>query len=127
MKPPSPFTVLEMAATLDAGAVKRAYFRQLSLHPPQKDPEGFRRLRAAYEVLQQPGGLAAAFMEAPLDLAAAAAPYRERFDARLAEARSQASPLSAGRQLFELLSPLPYQEAVQRFTSIPKAESSAQR
>src|SRR5439155_9465721 len=47
----SPFQVLGIAPTLDLGAVKRAYFAALTRHPPHADPEGFRRLRAAYEPL----------------------------------------------------------------------------
>ena len=68
MKTSSPFAALGIAPTLDAAAVKRAYFQQLALHPPHQDPQGFQRLRSHYEVLQQPGRLAAAYLESPLDL-----------------------------------------------------------
>ena len=36
----SPFAVLDLPATPDASAVKRAYFAQLAKHPPHADPEG---------------------------------------------------------------------------------------
>jgi hypothetical protein len=36
----------------DPGAdVRRAYLRKLREHPPERDPEGFQRIRAAYERL----------------------------------------------------------------------------
>ncbi|AUX43056.1 uncharacterized protein SOCE26_044960 [Sorangium cellulosum] len=39
----------------DAAAVKRAYRRAVIAHPPDLDPEGFRRVREAYELLSDPG------------------------------------------------------------------------
>ncbi|HEX2678912.1 MAG TPA: hypothetical protein VHM19_19810 [Polyangiales bacterium] len=36
----------------DAATVRRAYLRKLKQHPPERDPEGFKRLRDAYEQLQ---------------------------------------------------------------------------
>jgi hypothetical protein len=32
--------------------VRRAYLRQVKAHPPERDPEGFRRVREAFELLQ---------------------------------------------------------------------------
>lgn len=117
MKTRCPFSVLGIAPTLDSAAIKRAYFEQLSLHPPHKDPEGFRELRAAYETLKQPAGLAAAYLGADLDVAAAAAPYRERFDAALAAARRLAeNPEPPSRRFFNLASRLSYRDAVRRFS-----------
>ena len=40
---------LEMEATTDEAAVKAQYRKQLPLHNPEDDPEGFRALREAYE------------------------------------------------------------------------------
>ena len=116
MKPRTPFSILEIEPTLDVAAVKRAYFRQLTLHPPHKDSEGFRCVRAAYEVLKQPSGLAAAYLEAGVDLEAAMAPYRQRFDAAFLEAQNQTrSPEPPAQRFFNLVSRLGYQEAARRF------------
>ncbi len=41
--------ILKIAATDDIKQIKRAYAQQLRLHPPQTDPQGFARLRSAYE------------------------------------------------------------------------------
>lgn len=38
----------------DATAVKRAYRKLTLAHPPDTDPEGFRRVRDAYELLTRP-------------------------------------------------------------------------
>lgn len=38
----------------DPAAVRRAYARQLKAHRPDRDPEGFRRVRDAYEALTGP-------------------------------------------------------------------------
>ncbi len=47
----SHYETLGVEPDADAKAVKRAYFRGVRKHPPEKDPEGFRRIREAYEVL----------------------------------------------------------------------------
>lgn len=39
----------------DPAAIKRAYRREVLAHPPDRDPEGFRRIRSAYELLIEPG------------------------------------------------------------------------
>ncbi len=82
-----PFVVLGIAPTLDAAVVKKAYFGALAAHPPHRDPEGFARLRAAYEALSTPGALAAAYLASPLDLDAELVRYRQRFEAALARVR----------------------------------------
>ena len=86
----SPYGVLGIAPTLDPRVVKRAWFAALGQHPPHSDPDGFRRIRAAYEALTAPGGMAAAFVAAPLDLQAELARYRDRYDAALAAAKEEA-------------------------------------
>ena len=82
-----PFATLGIAPTLDPVLVKRAYFTALAAHPPHRDPEGFGRVRAAYEALSSPGALGAAYLASPLDVEAELARYRERFDAALASVR----------------------------------------
>ncbi|MEE9385556.1 MAG: J domain-containing protein [Nannocystaceae bacterium] len=62
----SAFDELGIAPTLDAVAVKRAYFRALAAHPPHADAKAFRRVRTAFETLTRDGGLASAFIEEPV-------------------------------------------------------------
>jgi len=81
-----PFALLGIAPTLDPAAVKRAYFEALARHPPHQDPEGFQRVRGAYEALTRPGALAAAYLTSPLDVRSLAGQARERFDAALEKA-----------------------------------------
>lgn len=96
MKPGSidSFALLGIAPTLDAVAVKRAYFAGLRAHPPHLDPEGFRRLRSAYEALVAPGALALAYATAPVDVAAELAAWRGVWADRIA--RASADHLGAG-------------------------------
>jgi len=82
-----PFATLGIAPTLDPARVKQAYFTALAKHPPHRDPEGFGRVRAAYEALSSPASRAAAYLASPLDLEAELARYRERFDAALESVR----------------------------------------
>jgi curved DNA-binding protein CbpA len=49
-----PYAVLGLAPTADLDEIKRAYFAQVRLHPPEHDPETFKRIRAAYEQLRDP-------------------------------------------------------------------------
>jgi hypothetical protein len=84
-----PFSVLGIAPTLEVAAVKRAYFAALARHPPHRDREGFQRLRAAYEALMAPEGLAAAYAASPPDLVTELARYRARFDALLTQAAAR--------------------------------------
>lgn len=49
-----PYAVLGLAPTADLDEIKRAYFSQVRLHPPEHDPEAFKRIRAAYEQLRDP-------------------------------------------------------------------------
>ena len=46
------YKILGLEPGADPDEIKKAYFRQLRKHSPEKDPEGFRKLRAAYERLQ---------------------------------------------------------------------------
>lgn len=75
---------------MDPVAVKGAYFAALARHPPHQDPEGFQRLRRAYEALTRPGGLAVAYLSSPVDVQRLARDARERFDAPLEKAAAVA-------------------------------------
>jgi curved DNA-binding protein CbpA len=47
-----PFAILGLEETADDDAVRAAYLVALRKSPPDRDPEGFRRIRDAYEVLR---------------------------------------------------------------------------
>jgi hypothetical protein len=48
----NPFTVLGLEETADDEAVRAAYLAAVRRSPPDRDPEGFRRIREAYEALR---------------------------------------------------------------------------
>lgn len=50
--PHDPFDVLGVLPDVDDAGLKRAYFAKVREHPPEKDPEGFQRVRAAFEALR---------------------------------------------------------------------------
>lgn len=56
MKKPyiNPYSVLGLAPTATAAEIKQAYFKQVREYPPERDPENFKRIRAAYERLRNP-------------------------------------------------------------------------
>jgi len=45
------YELLEIPQDADKATVKRAYFGKVKLHSPDKDPEGFKGIRLAYETL----------------------------------------------------------------------------
>lgn len=49
-----PYTVLSLAPSANLEEIKQAYFAQVRAHPPERDPEAFKRIRAAYERLKTP-------------------------------------------------------------------------
>ena len=55
----NPYTVLGLSAGASMLDIKRAYFQLVRQHPPENDPDGFRRIRAAYEALRTPAARAA--------------------------------------------------------------------
>jgi len=65
----SPFTVLGIAETADDGEVRAAYLAAVRRAPPDRDPEGFRRVREAYEAVRDEESRLALrlFGPAPLD------------------------------------------------------------
>jgi len=67
----SPFAEARAALGLgdaeqDPAAVKRAYRSALVAHPPDTDPDGFRLIRDAYELLRDPWSRAEALLSAPM-------------------------------------------------------------
>lgn len=49
-----PYTVLGLSRTVTADEIKRAYFALVRAHPPEREPETFKQIRAAYERLRDP-------------------------------------------------------------------------
>ena len=49
-----PYVVLGLTPDAPAEAIKRAYFTQVRANPPERNPEQFKRIRAAYERLRDP-------------------------------------------------------------------------
>jgi hypothetical protein len=117
----SPFLTLGIAPTLDLAAIKRGYFTALTKHPPHSDPEGFKRIRAAYESLGSRGEAASYVLRSGIDVEAELALLRERHDAALARARlaSVASAAGAARSVrfTEGLARLNLEEALALFGS----------
>lgn len=48
----NPYKVLGVERQATAAQIKQAYFGLVREHPPEQDPEGFKRIRAAYEKLR---------------------------------------------------------------------------
>ena len=61
-----PFAVLGVTESADDGTIRRAYLGLVRQHPPERDPDGFRRVRAAYEAVRSGSDRAARrLLEAP--------------------------------------------------------------
>jgi hypothetical protein len=58
--------VLGVQADAGPEAVKRAYRRAVAAHPPDRDAAEFRRIRAAYELLQDPIAAARDLLNRPV-------------------------------------------------------------
>jgi curved DNA-binding protein CbpA len=48
----NPYTVLGIPRNASPEAVKRAYFSLIREHSPERDPQGFKRIRLAYDSLR---------------------------------------------------------------------------
>lgn len=51
----NPYKVLGIERTASEAEIKQAYFALIRQNPPERDPEGFKRIRAAYEKLRATG------------------------------------------------------------------------
>ena len=50
----NPYEVIGVPPTASEAEIRRAYFKLVREHPPERDPEPFKRIRAAYEILRDP-------------------------------------------------------------------------
>jgi len=48
----SPFQILGVPTDADDDRIRAAYLRKVRQHPPERDPEAFRRIRQAYEAIR---------------------------------------------------------------------------
>lgn len=53
-RPLDPYAVLGVGRQASDEEVRRAYFQQVRLHPPEREPDTFREIRDAYERLRTP-------------------------------------------------------------------------
>lgn len=49
-----PYAVLGIERKATAGEIKAAYFSMVRAHPPEREPDRFKQVRAAYERLRDP-------------------------------------------------------------------------
>jgi curved DNA-binding protein CbpA len=49
-----PYVALGLTRAATAAEIKQAYFALVRAHPPEREPEAFKRIRAAYERLRDP-------------------------------------------------------------------------
>jgi curved DNA-binding protein CbpA len=54
-----PYDVLGLDRTATLEEIRRAYFTNVREHPPEREPEVFKRIRAAYDALRTPEAKAA--------------------------------------------------------------------
>lgn len=55
MKPlTDPYAVLELTPAASQDEIKQAYFRLVRAYPPDREPEKFKQIRAAYDQLKTP-------------------------------------------------------------------------
>lgn len=69
--PSDPYAVLRLTRQATALDIKKAYFMLVREFPPERDPAGFKRIRAAYDALRTP----AARAETDLKLVQPPPPY----------------------------------------------------
>ncbi len=51
---PDAYGILGIQPDATPAEVRQAYLRKVREHPPERDPEGFKRVREAYETLRSP-------------------------------------------------------------------------
>ncbi|MCL5995728.1 MAG: DnaJ domain-containing protein [Chloroflexi bacterium] len=48
------YAILGISRSASADEIRQAYFSQVRLHPPEREPDEFKRIRAAYDQLRTP-------------------------------------------------------------------------
>ena len=94
-----PYAVLELPRAATAAEIKQAYFALVRAHPPEREPDTFKRIRAAYERLRDPERRAETDM---LLLQDWPAPTRQRRQPRLDLTLHREDVLAATRALTDL-------------------------
>ena len=94
-----PYEVLGVPRAATAAAVKQAYFALVRAHPPERDPEMFKRIRTAYERLRDPATRTETDM---LLLERWPAPARQRRAPKLDLTVQPADVIEAARSLTDL-------------------------
>jgi len=94
-----PYEVLGIPRAASAAAVKQAYFALVRVHPPEREPEVFKAIRAAYERLRDPSTRLEADM---LLLERWPEPARQRRAPKLDLSVQPADVISAARALSDL-------------------------
>ena len=94
-----PYAVLGLPRTATAAEIKQAYFALVRAHPPEREPEAFKRIRAAYERLRDPERRTETDM---LLLEAWPAPTRKRRPPRLDLTLHHTDVLAAARAASDL-------------------------
>jgi DnaJ domain len=49
-----PYIALGLTRLATSDEIRQAYFKQVRLHPPEREPDEFKRIRAAYDQLRTP-------------------------------------------------------------------------
>ena len=52
LKTPDPFAILDVAEDADDETIKRRYLALVRQHPPEREPERFGEIRAAFEAVE---------------------------------------------------------------------------
>ncbi len=60
-----PYVTLGLMRNASVAEIKQAYFALVRAHPPERDPDMFKRIRAAYEDLRDPQKRAETDMRLP--------------------------------------------------------------
>ena len=108
-----PYSTLELQRGASAATIKHAYFTLVRAHPPERKPDTFKRIRAAYEWLREPDGRTEAYML----LLASAGPPAPRPEVRLGTAPrgpDRARPVAHRHGAHRLAGALSQGEAVSR-------------